>query len=469
MLRVGVVGCGASGLTAAVSLAWRGFEVYVVCPGVEESNSYRAQAGVALPLLDGDSAWLHVMDTLRAGRGLCDEEVVWGVVSRASEAFDFLQRLGVAFDGAELEGGHSFPRVFTARNETGRVIVERLLAEAGEVGVHFVRGAASSLAVSGGRCHGVFVGGELPRFDATVLATGGYTGLYKYSSGSPLNTGVLLGDAVSKGAVACDLEFTQFHPTAYISPRGRVVLVSEAVRGAGARLVNDEGERFVDELEARDVVARAVYEQLSRGRRVYLDATRVKGFRERFPRIHEALRGEGVDPEREPVPVAPVAHYSIGGLRVDPYYRTSIRGLYAVGEAACTGFHGANRLASNSLLECIVSGLEVARTIARDKPESSGREVAAAEDTSQDPGDVDSIREILWTHAGVARTGEGLRAGLRKLEAVEADERLKLLARGILECALARRESRGVHYRLDHPHPRKEYQRHSMFNGSCIL
>ncbi|WP_297549621.1 L-aspartate oxidase [Thermococcus sp.] len=465
-MRVGIAGDGIAGLTSAIALAKRGFEVTVIGPGIRRSNSYLAQAGIAFPLLDGDSLEAHVLDTIKAGKYLNDRETVWSIISKASEAYDFLISLGLKFETSETEGGHSFHRVFTIKNETGKHVTKLLYLRARELGVNFVKGHVEELAVKRRKAYGLFVNGEFLHFDATVVASGGFSGLFRFTAGSPANTGLLIGDAVMKGAPARDLEFVQFHPTGYIGRRG-VFLISEAVRGAGAKLVTEDGERFVNELSTRDIVARAIYRQMQSGKRVFLDARSIENFKRRFPQIYAFLRKDGLDPSRDLIPVSPIAHYTMGGIAVDLWYRTGIRNLYAIGEAMSNGFHGANRLASNSLLECIVSGLEVARTIAREKPRC--REVKEPAYHGYEPGDVESLRELLWNHAGIVRSGEGLRTGLKKLEGIEADPRLKLLARGVLECALAREESRGSHYREDFPEMRKAFERPSLFDGRCRL
>lgn len=296
------------------------------------------------------------------------------------------------------------------------------------------------------------------------LQLGGYASLFKYTAGSKYNIGLLLGDAIAKGAIASNLEFVQFHPTGFPTKEG-VKLISEAVRGAGARLVNENGERFVNELETRDVVAREVYRQIMHGKKVYLDISGIDDFDEKFPELQRLLVKESV---RDLIPVIPVAHYSIGGLRVDAYYRATIKNLYAIGEIADNSFHGANRLASNSILECVVGGLEVARTIRRDKPRGEPEtRIRELKDTKMDEeiGDIESIREILWKYAGIVRSGDGLRQGLKELAGIEVDERVRVLARGIMLSALKREESRGCHYREDFPYMRKEFERVMLYAG----
>ncbi|WP_457750845.1 L-aspartate oxidase [Thermococcus sp.] len=465
-MKVGIIGAGIAGITAAISLAKRGFDVTLIGPGIKDSNSYLAQAGIAFPVLDGDSIMAHVVDTLHAGKYLNDEEVVWSVISKASEAYDFLLSLGLKFETNETEGGHSFPRVFTIKNETGKHVTKLLYLRAKELGVHFIKGKADELAVKHKKAYGVFIEGEFLKFDATVIASGGFSGLFKFTAGSESNIGALTGDAIMKGALASDLEFVQFHPTGYIGKNG-VFLISEAVRGAGAKLITGDGERFVNELSTRDIVARAIYRQMQSGKTVYLDATGIENFKKRFPQIYAFLKKDGLDPSKDPIPVSPIAHYTMGGVAVDLWYRTTIKNLYAIGEAMSNGFHGANRLASNSLLECIVSGLEVARTIARERPRC--RDVKEPAYHGYEQGNLEALRETLWKKAGIVRSAKNLREGLRKLEGIEADPRLKILARGVLECALAREESRGSHYREDFPVMRKAFERPSFFDGRCRL
>ncbi|AAL82100.1 L-aspartate oxidase [Pyrococcus furiosus DSM 3638] len=464
-MKVAVVGSGLAGLTAAMSLAKKGIEVTVFGPKPKESNSYLAQAGIAFPISDGDSIISHVTDTIRGGKYLNDVTVVWNVISKSTEAYHFLTSLGIEFTSRELEGGHSFPRIFTIKNETGKYIIPVLEKHAKEMGVNFIRKFAEEVAIHNKKIVGVFVEGELLYFDAVIIASGGFSGLYKFTAGNPWNLGIPIGDLALKGVPLRDIEFIQFHPTGFIGKR--TYLISEAVRGAGAKLVTGEGERFVNELETRDVVAREIYRKMLEGKGVFLDATGIEDFKRRFPYIYSFLRREGINPKRDLIPVTPVAHYTIGGISVDIFYRTPIKGLYAIGEAACNGFHGANRLASNSLLECIVSGIEVSRTVIREKPRGERKE---AKYHGYEPGNVDEVRDIMWNHAGIIRREESLRLGLKKLEKVEADPRVKILAEAVLKCALAREESRGAHYREDYPYSREEFRRPSIFRvENCML
>ncbi|AEC51452.1 L-aspartate oxidase [Pyrococcus sp. NA2] len=462
-MKVGVVGSGLAGLVASISLAEKGVEVSIIGPRSINSNSYLAQAGIAFPIVKGDSIKVHVLDTIRAGKYINDEEVVWSVISKSTEAYEFLVSHGVEFTGNELEGGHSHPRIFTIKSETGKHMIPTLEKYARDVGVNFIRGFVEEVGIKEGKLAGIFLNGELLKFDAVVIATGGFSGLYRFTAGIKENVGLLIGDLALKGLPLRDMEFVQFHPTGFIGKK--TYLITEAVRGAGAKLITGDGERFVNELETRDVVARAIYLKMLEGKGVFLDATGIENFKERFPYVYSFLKKEGIDPAKDLIPVTPVAHYTMGGISVDLFYRTRIKGLYAIGEAASNGFHGANRLASNSLLECVVSGLEVARTILREKPR---REVNDAPYTFKELGDVDAIRDIMWNHAGIVRNRNSLLEGLNKLKDVDADERLKIVARAVLISALRREESRGAHYRSDFPFMRKEFERPSFFSVNNI-
>ena len=461
---IGIIGSGISGLTAAISLARNDEDVIVFTLDKKESNSYLAQAGIALPLRNGDSYLSHVIDTLKSSKGLSNYEVVWNIITKSSDALDFLLSIGVEFTSYEKEGGHSFPRVFSIKGSTGKYIIEKMMKYAEELGVKIVKKEVTGLAIKNGKCYGVLTNEDFIPLKAVILATGGYSALYKYFSGKPENIGLLSGDALLKGAYASNLELIQFHPTAYVSEKG-VILISEAVRGAGGKIIDSQGKRFVNELDTRDIVSRAIYEKLLSGEKVYLDAREIKDFDSRFPEIYEKLVSAGVDPKEDPIPITPVAHYSIGGLKVDIFYRSNIEKLYVIGEAADNGFHGANRLASNSLLECIVGGLEVARTIRREKPDNEYVKKEEFRSYKKNLNDLNTLREAMWRFCGIVRAERLLVQGINIIKSLDLDIRLKTLALGILKSALERRESRGVHYRSDYPKLNPNLSKRSIFDG----
>lgn len=464
---IGIIGSGVSGLTAAISLARSDKDVVVYTLDKKRSNSYLAQAGIALPLRDGDSYLSHVLDTLRSSKGLSNYETVWNIITKSSEALDFLLSLDIEFTSFEKEGGHSFPRIFSIKGSTGKYIMEKMIKYAENLGIKFVKTEVSGLAIKNGICHGVLIKDDFIPLEATILATGGYTALYKFFSGMEDNIGALIGDAILKGAYASNLEFIQFHPTAHVTEKG-VLLISEAVRGAGGKIIDSDGKRFVYELETRDIVSRAIYKKILEGKQVFLDAREIKDFDNRFPDIHAELLSVGINPKEDLIPITPVAHYSIGGLKVDLFYRSNIKRLYVIGEAAENGFHGANRLASNSLLECVVGGLEVAKTIRRDNPkiEPVKEEFSLYDKNLETLG---SLREILWKYCGIIRTERLLVNGIKLLESLDIDKRIKALALGIMKSALERKESRGVHYRSDYPRSNPNFSKRSIYNGKSVI
>jgi L-aspartate oxidase len=450
-----VVGAGAAGLYTALVAAREGAHVVLVSRSpLAESASYWAQGGIAAALADDDSPELHLEDTLSAGRDASRESAARVLCEEAPERVRDLESLGVRFDADRrgalalgLEGGHSRRRVVHAGGSaTGRRITRDLSALAAQherIDVLELT-SASSLWVHDGRCTGVLAvdsgGGTRPlAARGTVLATGGAAALWRRTSNPRGATGVGMTLAHAAGANLADLEFMQFHPTALVHPDDRYdgFLITEAVRGEGAKLITDEGERFVDELLPRDEVALAVETQLREGRTVLLDMREID--LARFPNIVAALHAAGLDPAREPVPVAPAAHYTMGGVATSTEGRSSLSGLYAVGECGCTGLHGANRLASNSLAECFVFGHRAALA-SLEEPEPA----AAAPPPSPGPSPVPppASRDALWRLAGLQRTREDL-------ERLEGDP--FPLARLIAASALARQESRGAHQRRDFP------------------
>ena len=358
-----VIGGGIAGLYAALCVGDEA-EVLLLSKGpLRSSASYLAQGGVAAATAPDDSPELHAEDTMRAGRGLCRESAVRELVGEAPARVADLRDLGVPFDPEPgLEGGHSRRRVLhVAGAATGkeilRVLVDRVLEHPR---IRVSEGeTVRAISAADGRCTGVLTERRAIEARATLVATGGAASLWERTTNPPGATGDGMAMAFHAGARLADLEFMQFHPTV-LAENG--LLLSEALRGEGAVLVDAEGHRFTDELAPRDVVARAVGERGT----ALLDLRRID--RGRFPTLMDALAREGFDPALEPIPVSPAAHYTMGGIVTDLHGRTDVAGLYAAGECACTGVHGANRLASNSLLECLVFGRRAALAALTDDP-----------------------------------------------------------------------------------------------------
>ncbi|MFT4211780.1 MAG: L-aspartate oxidase [Microbacterium sp.] len=501
-VRAIVVGSGIAGLVAALHAARAGAEVTLVTKDVlDHANTRFAQGGIAAVMFDDDTAAAHEADTLAAGAGLCDPEAVHVLVTEGPGRIRELIDLGVAFDRAPggelrkgLEAAHSYPRILHAGGDaTGAAIEHALVAAVRASAVRVVEHAfLVDLVLAEGRVTGVdlLIGGRervVLEADAVVLATGGAGQLYAHTTNPEVATADGIAAAMRAGADVADLEFVQFHPT--VLAAGTPFLVSEAVRGEGAVLLDDDGRRFAfdahpdGELAPRDVVARAIARAVARqgGRPALLDATRLGApdaaafLAARFPTVDAAVHARGLDWAREPIPVTPAAHYLMGGVTTDLFGRTSLPGLYAVGETARTGVHGANRLASNSLLEGAVFGAragdvlvadQAARGAAPHVPASSESGRPSLPRTETDAGAPFSraaLQRLMWEDAGLVRDAAGLDhaasvlagwAAQRRRRVAEhemEDENLLLVARSLVAAARRRTVSAGAHFRSDEP------------------
>jgi len=475
---VAVVGAGAAGLYAALCAAREHASVVLIsATPLAQTASYWAQGGLAAAIAEDDSAELHLKDTERAGRALVRRSAAEILVQEAPACVRDLQALGVSFDADRfgrlalgLEGGHSVRRVVHAGGSaTGRRLVRQLSALAAEEPrISVFEGArAQALWRSGDACRGLVCDdGRVVSARAVVIATGGAAALWARTTNPPGSQGVGLLLAHAAGAELADLELMQFHPTAVIGVRGREgFLVTEAIRGEGATLHDGAGERFVDELAPRDEVSRSIQVVLeqSGAQSVGLDMRAIDPAL--FPNIVAALREAGLDPTSELIPVAPAAHYMMGGIVTDLDARSSIPGLYAVGESSCTGLHGANRLASNSLSECFVFARRaVADALSRSAPAAAAladSELQALRELPAPASADRETREALWRDAGVVRS----EAGLKRL--LESPHPLTGL---IARCALARTESRGAHLRVEYPQPDRTFDHeHAVIDGSGEL
>ncbi|MGA3024530.1 MAG: L-aspartate oxidase [Bryobacteraceae bacterium] len=500
-----VIGAGVAGLRAAIELAEAGPVLVVAKDSLQESSSEYAQGGIAAALSDDDEVLLHEQDTMVAGDGLCDPAAVRVLVEEAPPAIQQLIEWGAEFDrdGTKLafarEGAHSRSRVLHAHGDsTGAEIVRTLYRKAASLtNVKFRSFAAVTdllLADDGSVC-GTAVCDDRLRdrvaicARAVLLATGGLGQVYRESTNPAVATGDGVATAWRAGAQIADIEFVQFHPTALFVEGAPRFLLSEALRGEGGYLRNAAGERFMEryhplaELAPRDVVSRAIVMEIRRagGTHVFLDLRHLDGehLRRRFPRIYETCLRCGVDMTREPVPVHPAAHYAMGGVRTDLDGRASVPGLFAAGEVACTGVHGANRLASNSLLEGVVFGARTGRCM-RDAPGATASPAAMPE--AEFPGiSAARLRTLTWEKLGIIRAGEDLRQALDELDRLPKEpstsptrssfelRNMVCVARLIARCALERRESRGAHYREDYPEKDSAFPRHSCISlsGGC--
>ncbi|UTI66966.1 FAD-dependent oxidoreductase [Paraconexibacter antarcticus] len=449
-----VVGAGGAGLYAALTAALEGARVVLVAATpLAQTASYWAQGGLAAALAADDSPDIHRQDTETAGRGAVRRSAANVLVREAPHAVDDLQRLGVRFDAdrrgrlaLSLEGGHSRRRVAHAGGSaTGRRVVRQLsavVAEDPRITVLEPARAAAAWTVDG-RCVGVVLeDGRAIHARASILATGGAAALWSRTTNPPGSLGIGMLLAHDAGAALADLEFVQFHPTAVTGIPGREgFLVTEAIRGEGATLHDARGERFVEELAPRDEVSRAVHQTMREQGVTHVDLDMREVDMAKFPNVVDALRESGLDPATTRIPVAPASHYVMGGVVADLDGATTVPGLYAVGESSCTGLHGANRLASNSLSECFVWGRRAALAgLTETEVPAASLPAPPAAAPIQKPSR--ATQEALWTYAGIERTREGL-------EHLLTDPHP--LARLVARCALLREETRGSHRRSDFP------------------
>jgi L-aspartate oxidase len=522
-----VLGSGIAGLTFALSVADRGSVAVVTKKNRAESNTNYAQGGIAVVTSDEDSFDLHVRDTLEAGAGLCKEAVVRGIIEEGPARVHELIQLGMSFTEREnghgrpheldlgKEGGHSKRRILHARDVTGREIERALLAALAQHPnvAMFENHAAIDLITrrklgfaTGNRCVGAYVLDvltgqvEIVAAQHVLLATGGCGKVYLYTTNPDIATGDGVAMAYRAGVPVANMEFIQFHPTCLFHPKAKSFLISEAVRGEGGVLRNGAGKAFMDgvhplkSLAPRDIVARAIDAEIKRtgAECVYLDITHQprEFLQQRFPAIYAKCLECGIDMAVEPIPVVPAAHYQCGGVVTTPEGRTSLPGLWAVGEVACTGLHGANRLASNSLLEALVvahrAAIAVVKEPALERPDfippwQSG--------PAQDPDELvviyhnwREIRQLMWDYVGIVRTTKRLHRAASRLRSLSAEvqeyywnykmtvdlvelRNLVLVASLIVDSALSRRESRGLHYTLDYPELSPEPPQDTVLQG----
>lgn len=480
-----IVGAGLAGLYTALKLAPRPVTLIAVSEPGAGASSVWAQGGIAAAIGPDDSPALHAADTIAAGAGLVDAAMARLLAEEAPARIEDLARLGVPFDrdghGAFVlgrEAAHSRKRIVRVRGDrAGFAIMQTLVAVVRRTpSIQIASGwRVQALARAGQQIVGVWAeprdngAGEPMRLfaaPATVLATGGIGALYAVSTNPPEARGDGLAMAARAGALIADPEFVQFHPTAIAIGRDPAPLATEALRGEGAVLINERGERFMParhpsaELAPRDVVSRAIHAELKRGGRVFLDCRAALGarFADAFPTVYGACRSAGIDPARDPIPVAPAAHFHMGGIAVDPFGRSTLPGLWACGEVASTGAHGANRLASNSLLEAVVMGERIARALEsepalRVRPEAPA---PVSEPRPVLPAERLALRRFFTDQLGLERNAEGLAQALRRLGALDAspgapEGTAAVVGLLVAAGAILRRESRGGHYRSDYP------------------
>jgi len=511
-----IVGSGIAGLYAALLAREHGSVLVITKGSVDDCNTRWAQGGIAAPIGPGDSPQKHLDDTIAAGAGLVDSEAARVLTAEAADRIDDLVRFGVPFDtqhgeiALAREGAHSAPRVLHAGGDSTGAHIELTLSSlaqhskitvleftlATEIVLPNVPAGAQHAAPLHRAVAGVRAlderSGRTTGYACRhlVLATGGAGQLYRVSTNPEVATGNGIALAYRAGAEVMDMEFFQFHPTALRLPGVQPFLISEAVRGEGGVLLDSDGVRFMPEydergeLAPRDIVARAILERMQRTGvdHVYLDVTHLPSALviARFPQIYRFCLDHGLDITRQRIPVSPAAHYTMGGIRTNVWGETNIAGLYACGECACTGVHGANRLASNSLLETVIFAKRVVhRTLeapgAAAEPTADAIDLSPAVSGETAPPSREALQALMWENVGIVRSGDGLARAKAVLSAWQASlpaptdrpshelADLVVCGRLVTEAALLREESRGAHFRSDFPQPREEWRRHIVF------
>jgi L-aspartate oxidase len=521
-----IIGSGIAGLSLALKAARHGTVAIITKKEKAETNTAWAQGGIASVTDNTDSFDAHVRDTMEAGAGLCDGEIVRGIISDGPARIEELIRIGVHFDhqpdgrpDLTREGGHSARRILHSRDATGREIERALLDAAARektitllenhMAVDLITLRKLGLCAVKDRCVGVYVLNELSgevltiRTDRLVLATGGCGKVYLYTTNPSIATGDGVAMAWRAGVPVANMEFIQFHPTCLFHPEARNFLITEAVRGEGGRLVDRAGKEFAHRYDSRgalaprDIVARAIDAEMKRTGApcVFVDITHKPAdfIRTHFPTIYERCLGLGIDITRQPIPVVPAAHYQCGGIVTDVNGTTALDGLCAVGEVACTGLHGANRLASNSLLEAVVLAHRAAIRLSDWEPPGEPELTDLPEWKSGDATDVDElvviyhnwdeIRRLMWDYVGIVRTDKRLQRAAARLRNLQQEiqefywdfkvttdllelRNLATVAGLIVDSALLRKESRGLHFTLDHPKPDERYLRPTLLRRS---
>jgi len=505
-----IIGSGIAGLSTAIVLQKYGKVLILAKSDIEDCNTDKAAGGVACVWSENDSIEKHVQDTLRAGDGLCKENVVRSILAKSKDRINELIEWGINFDKLEdgrynlaKEGGHSKRRIFHVKDLTGKAILKTLLKKAISYPNIEIRDWTIAINLYGRdyHCFGAYVLDRKKneiysiRAKSTIIATGGAGKVYLYTSNPDIASGDGIAMAYRLGAAIANMEFMQFHPTCLYHPFAKNALISESLRGEGAILMDKRGNRFMEkyhplkELAPRDIVSRAIDDVMKKTGDDYvlLDVSfKDPDFlRKRFPGINETCKKYGIDFTKEPIPVVPAAHYLCGGILADINGVTNVKNLYVVGESASTGFHGANRLASNSLLEGLVCGHNCGEYVGKKHENSFVKDITIPEwqeGTASDPNEAviitqtwDEIRRVMQNYVGIVRTNKRLKRAWARLNLIQEEieayywdfkitsdlielRNLATVAKLILKCARARRESRGIHYNLDYPY-KSEYPR----------